>query len=70
VSFAASCCNCSKRREAKSTSEICEAKRADTSALLRDPRYSAAFDRKYGKGAARKSLGLVTVAEDLAIFAN
>jgi hypothetical protein len=36
---------------------------ADITALLRDPRYSAAFDRKYGKGMAAKILGGgVTVA--------
>jgi hypothetical protein len=36
---------------------------ADVTALLRDPRYSAAFDKKYGKGMAAKILGGgVTVA--------
>src|SRR5258707_9454252 len=30
---------------------------ADVTPLLRDPRYGAAFDRKYGKGSARKILG-------------
>ena len=30
---------------------------ADVTALLRDPRYSTAFDKKYGKGVAAKILG-------------
>jgi cytochrome c peroxidase len=36
---------------------------ADVTALLRDPRYGPAFDRKYGKGMAAKILsGGVTMA--------